>query len=229
MSSNRQDPFVQRRERFRQYETPEAIIAYLQRLEDGWPARAAIARHIAHSITRLEEDIPRVLELCCGPGWLAERLLTTLPTIEYTGVDLSPPFLAFAQDRLEAHQNRTRFCELDLSTEDWPATLQQQCIDRQFHTVVSLQSLHDVGDEQAIHQVYRQVRELLLPNGFFLNADLIVAEDEKLPNNPGRLSIARHLALLQEVGYTHMRCSLVTEGFGCVEGIHMEGDTNDNG
>ena len=214
---NTQAQFAQRRERFRSYEDPAAVTAYLERLAREWPARAEIANYIVEQIDQLATPQPHVLELCCGPGWLAQAILERLPAVQYTGVDISPPFLAFARQRNTQYATRSMFHELDLSTDDWPLHLQQQGHD-QFHAIVSLQSLHDVGDGGVIERIYRQAQSLLQPGGFFLNADLIVPADAPLPDNPGRLPIPRHLELLAAAGYGDVRCPLAPGGFGVVVG-----------
>lgn len=213
-----QTQFAQRRERFRAYEDPATVTAYLQRLEREWPERTEIADYIAAQIAQLATAEPHVLELCCGPGRLAHTILDKVPAVQYTGVDISPPFLAFARQQLLAHASAITLHELDLSTDDWPTDLQQQGHGH-FDAIVSLQSLHDVGDAMVIERIYRQAKLLLRPGGFFLNADLIVAEGETLPNNPGRLTIPRHLALLEAAGYEQIHAPLAPGGFGVVVGF----------
>lgn len=219
MSAENQADFHARRARFRQqYPDNDAIIAYLQRLETQWPERATIVQHITALVTGLGQAQPQVLELCCGPGRLAAALLSTVPDLHYTAVDLSPPFLEFARQRLAEYSERAALFEGDLSEAIWPTLVAARGNGGRFHAIVSLQSLHDVGDEGAISRVYGLVKPLLLPGGFFLNADLIVAAGEELPNNPGRLPIARHLDLLREQDYTNVACPLAVGGFGCVIG-----------
>lgn len=217
MSTTNRVDFSERRARFRQqYETPDAIVAYLQRLETQWPERAPIMAHIADAILALGQAQPQVLELCCGPGRLATTLLATMPTLRYTGIDLSPPFLEFARQQLLPYP-QVNLLEVDLSDAAWPALVAPASYPG-FHAIVSMQSLHDVGDEAAVSRVYGLAKRLLLPGGFFLNADLIVAEGEELPNNPGRLPLPRHLALLREHEYDNVACTLTTGGFACVVG-----------
>lgn len=209
--------FNERRARFQQqYGTPEAILAYRQRLKTQWPERAQIAQHIADLILALGQPQPQVLELCCGFGRLAEVLLAAVPNLHYTGLDVSPPFLEFARQQLAAYP-QVALWEVDLNDETW-LRLVTPAGQARFQAIVSLQSLHDVGDESAVSRVYGLVKPLLVPGGFFLNADLIVAEGEALPNNPGRLSIARHLQLLRAHGYEDVACTLATGGFGSVIG-----------
>lgn len=217
MSARSGADFSERRARFRQYENTEAVRAYLQRLETQWPERAQIVQHIAELITARGQPQPHVLELCCGPGRLAETLLAAIPNVRYTGVDLSPPFLTFARQRL-ADYSHVQLWEVDLNDATWPNLVAAQRSEGRFHAIVSLQSLHDVGDETAVSRVYGLAKTLLAPGGFLLNADLIVAEGEEAPNNPGRRSIPRHLALLQQHGYRQVACTLAVGGFGCVVG-----------
>lgn len=209
--------FGGRRERFRRYEEPVEIVAYLQRLATGWPERTMVAEHITQLLAALPVEAPHVLELCCGPGQLARRLLERLPTIHYTGVDISPPFLAYAREQLAPHAARVTLLESDLSEPTWLSVLDKAGLPAaQFHAIVSMQSLHDVGDEEVIARLYQQAQALLLPNGLLLNADLVVAAGEELPKNPGRRSIPRHLALLAAQGYAEPRCTFAQGNFGCV-------------
>lgn len=214
-----QGDFAGRRERFRHYESPQAIEAYLQRLAREWPDRTELAQLFAHQVATVKAPAPALLELCCGPGRLAQTVLERLPTVRYTGLDLSPPFLSYAQTQLTPYANRVTLLEADLSDATWPALLAGQGESGHFHAILSMQSLHDVGDEAPISQIYGQAKALLLPGGFLMNADLIVAPGEQLPNNPGRLTVARHLALLQDRGYSDIRCLWASGGFGCVLGV----------
>ena len=221
-ATNNAADFDGRRARFRQYESPAAIDAYLQRLAREWPERAEVADHIAQQNAALKVATPTVLELCCGPGRLAQTLFQHLPTLRYTGVDISPPFLAYAQQHLTAHAAQVTLRELDLSDPTWSRVVVNAAADpagaAQFHAIVSMQSLHDVGDEAVLARIYQQAETLLLPGGFLLNADLVVAVGEDLPNNPGRRSIPRHLALLAREGYDTPRCTLARGNFGAVVG-----------
>lgn len=218
MSANRTTDFSERRARFRHYESAAAIMAYQQRLDTEWPERTQLIQHIADLVIALGQPQPYVLELCCGPGRVAESLLTTVPNLHYTGVDVSPPFLNFARQRLAAYAEQVQLLEADLNDATWPEQIASLGNNGRFHAIVSLQSLHDVGDETAITRVYGLARELLAPGGFLLNADLVVAEGEELPNNPGRRSIPRHLDLLRQQGYHSVACTLAVGGFGCVMG-----------
>ena len=81
------------------------------------------------------------------------------------------------------------------------------------HAVISMQSLHDLGDETAVDRIYRLVKSVLTRGGMFLNADLTT------PEKPGRFSVQRHLARLQNHGYTGVACTLQSGSFVCVIGF----------
>lgn len=69
---------------------------------------------------------------------------------------------------------------------------------------------------------YGLAKTALAPGGLLLNADLAVPAGQVDPERPGRLSVARHLALLRALGYTGVACSLETGEFGCVTARNSE-------
>ncbi|MEZ4868857.1 MAG: class I SAM-dependent methyltransferase [Caldilineaceae bacterium] len=210
------------KERFQRFESPGAVAEFAAGIDERWPYRRQVAQHIVdqlHAQQRTLAAAPlQVLELCAGPGMLAELICTALPTARYVGVDFSPPFLAYARRRLAAYAPRITLLEADLNEDDWSARLADRGVSSFFHAIVSLQSLHDLGGEPELARAYTQARALLTPRGLFLNADLIVAPGEELADNPGRRAIPRHLELLTQAGYTDVQCTLETGGFGCVVG-----------
>ena len=55
------------------------IDEWLQSLDDRWPARAEVSKHIVAEIEALPTFDPHVVELAPGGGKLADQLLRTLP------------------------------------------------------------------------------------------------------------------------------------------------------
>jgi len=198
---------------FKSVRTDDDTLAYLAQINRNHPARPAVVSHIESQIAALPFDSLQVVELCFGPGMLARHLLGRLPNINYTGLDLGSAFTAFAQKQLAPFTKRTTLHKTDLNRDDWPKLLPAN-----IHAIVSLQSLHDLGGEAEVSRIYRLVKELLAPSGLFLNADLIVEEGKHVPNNPGRLTVSRHLELLRGYGFENSNCTLEVEDFGCVQG-----------
>jgi len=204
---------------FHQHKTPAEVAEYVRSLNQRWPIRPQIMVHIAAQVKALPVAAPHVLELCCGTGLLAETLLDALPTARYTGIDFSQPFLDAARARLDRFADRATLIQADLNRAAWLNLLKAHGADGCFHAIVSMQSLHDLGGEPQVNRIYRLARDRLLPDGLFLNADLIVQPGEELPDNPGRRSIARHMELLESHGYCNVACTLERGGFGCVVGF----------
>lgn len=212
---------MQMRRSFRQLETQQHASEYVERLSREWPERAQICRHAVQQVERvaaqLHEPAPRVLELCSGPGVLAQSLLSALPTLHYVGIDLSPVLLEFARQQLQSHAARTTFLQANLNEGEW-LTVLARADATPFHAVVTVQSLHDLGGEAEVARIYSVAQQLLAPGGLFLNADLVVAPGEERPTNPGRRSVTRHLELLSIYGYTNVANPLSLGEFGCVVG-----------
>ncbi len=203
---------------YRQFQSLEEVAEYAQGLDERWPEREAVASHISGQLADLSSrffshvsppPLLQVVELCIGPGRLAARLLADHSHLFLTGFDISGPALAFARARLAPHRGRFRLIQADLNQDGWLAHLPPMV-----HGVVSMQSLHDLGDERCVDRIYGLVRRILAPGGLFINADLLATSPPD-PKNPGRLSVRRHLALLRQHGFAPVACTLQTGGFGC--------------
>ena len=99
-------------------------------------------------------DGDRVLEIGCGWGSLAERLLETRAR-KVTGVTLSGEQLAFAQQRLD---NAVASGRCDLRLQDYRG------VSGTFDCIVSIEMLEAVG-EAYWSTYFAKLRELLLPGG----------------------------------------------------------------
>lgn len=209
-----------RKRRFHEIDSTEKVAAYTANLNNNWPIRQQVVQHIVQQVSDLAFSPPHVLELCSGAGLLAEQLLRALPAVEYTGIDFLQAMVDATQARLAGFGAHATLFQADLNKDEWLAQLALQGGQGKFHAIISMQSLHDLGGEPEVGRIYQLARSLLLPGGLFLNADLIVIPGEELPDNPGRLTISRHLALLQAQGYKHIKHTFDSGGFGCVIGFH---------
>jgi trans-aconitate methyltransferase len=109
---------------------------------------------------------PLILDLGCGPGSLATRLLDRLPQATVVAIDTDPLLLALARG---AHPGRTelRFADLDLRTPGWAAALD---LDRPADAAVSTTALHWLP-EPSLRTAYTELASVLRPGGLFLNGD----------------------------------------------------------
>lgn len=109
-------------------------------------------------------DRPRVVDLGCGPGSLADRLAARLPDAEVVGVDADPVLLALAS----AHPRPgVRFVRADLAEPHWPERLE---LPGPWDAVVSSTALHWL-EPADLAAVYRQAAAHLRSGGVLVNAD----------------------------------------------------------
>ncbi len=192
------------------------IQAWEERLTGEWPERLVVAQHIAAQIAPHLGPASLVVELASGAGFLGAVLLRAFPAMRYIGVDNSPALTAYAAARLQAlNAEQGGYAALDfrvadLTVQDW--TMQFQKRSKQPSVVVSLQSIHDIGDEAAQAAVYRRVRDILAAGGMFAFADLMLEPDKP---HPRRLTSERHMELLRAAGFTQVHNTFQRGPFDC--------------
>ena len=195
---------------FRTFENPAEAAQYAASLDERWPERAAVLSHLSAQLAHLADPRGQVAELCVGAGALVARLLADYAHIHYTGFDISAPLLAVAQERLAPYAQRLTLIQADLNDDGWLAHLP-----RPLDALVSLQSLHDLGDAEAVARIYRIARQRLAPGGQLVFADLLAPIPPDPTAHPGRLSVACHLELLSTAGFADPRCTLECGPLAC--------------
>ena len=119
---------------------------------------------------------PLVLDLGCGPGSLAVRLLDRLPGATVVGVDADPLLLTLGRIAWPGRPG-LRFAETDLRTAGWSAALG---LERQADAAVSTTALHWLP-EPALRAMYAELGGVLRPGGLLLNGDHFAEDDEASP------------------------------------------------
>ena len=175
------------------------------------PVRQSVFHHVVAHLSLSPADSMHVVELACGPGMLAETILSELPKITYQCLDYSAPMLALAKKRLARFGARVTLHQMDLRENDWSSVVAWAP-----HAVVSMQAMHDVGDEDAHARIYGAAKELLASGGIMLNADYVRRSGQT--SGPGRIEIEGHLGLLRACGYEPVKCTLDLSRYGCVVG-----------
>jgi SAM-dependent methyltransferase len=118
---------------------------------------------------------PLVLDLGCGPGSLAIRLLRRLPQARVVAVDADPLTLALGRVAWSDLAGLT-FADADLRVPGWSSELD---LDRQPDAAVSTTALHWLTGA-ALNAVFAEVASLLRPGGVLLNGDHL-REDDTAP------------------------------------------------
>jgi SAM-dependent methyltransferase len=127
-------------------------------------------------------DDPLVIDLGCGPGSLAVRLLAQIPGAVVVGVDADPLLLGLGRAApLDPPQTAApgtlRFVEADLATPGWSAALG---LDRPVDAAVSTTALHWLSPE-ALASMYAEVASVLRPGGLLLNGDHLAEDKTSAP------------------------------------------------
>lgn len=132
------------------------------RREERFQVMFALAEQLLGSAPK------RVLDLACGTGDVARRVLERFPSAQVVGLDADPLLLAIAEGALGEAGGRALWVRADLRDPSWPAALSEQTFD----LVVSSTALHWLPT-QALIATYRALYDLVAPAGVVLNADVI--------------------------------------------------------
>jgi len=119
---------------------------------------------------------PLVLDLGCGPGSLAVRLLDRIPAATVVGIDADPLLLALGR---AAYGDRAglSFADLDLSVPGWSAGLG---LDRPADAAVSTTALHWLP-APALRAMYAELAAALRPGGLVLDGDHLTEDEARAP------------------------------------------------
>lgn len=135
-------------------------------------AFAATRRRIQPGVSKVLTSIPIEpvsdwLDLGCGSGELGKIWAAQGRSGSYTGLDFSGPLLAEAEKTtagLSNDQLTLRYLPGDLMDPDWTEILQG----RKFDGILAFASLHHIPGRENHLRIFRQVRELLKPDGRFI-------------------------------------------------------------
>jgi SAM-dependent methyltransferase len=119
---------------------------------------------------------PLVLDLGCGPGSLAVRLLARLPRATVIGIDADPVTLSLGRAAY-AGLPGLRFADADLRAPGWAGRLG---LERQPDAAVSTTALHWLT-EPALRALYAELAGVLRPGGIFLDGDQLRLDEKEHP------------------------------------------------
>ena len=159
----------------------------------------------------------RVMDLGCGPGTLAEKLLAAFPEMHVICSDGSAEMLKLARQRLDSYGERVSYAQADFGADQWTVSLP-----RQLDAVVSARAIHNLRKLKLIAPVYAQIHELLRPGGVFMNIERINFATPALrrhfrelqiktrghaPKMDGAApSLAQQFSLLKRAGFRDIDC-----------------------
>jgi tRNA (cmo5U34)-methyltransferase len=112
----------------------------------------------------------RVMDLGCGTGTVAARVLDSFPNAQVTCLDLAENMIAMARTKLR-HHSHVRYVVGDFNRLD---------LDGNHDVIVSSLSLHHLVTNDDKRQFYRRIYKSLRPGGVFYNADVVLGSSDFL-------------------------------------------------
>jgi SAM-dependent methyltransferase len=164
------------------------------------PERQQLFKAFAAQAVQMEKEPLSLLELGCGPGFLAEQLLHRCKISRYTLVDFSPHMLELSRKRLAEFKDRTVFLQRDFKKKSWTAA-----IPADFDLVVTLQAVHELRHASRIPRLYAQLFKLLVPGGSLLVCDHVNSRLASHYRAAHFMTVEEHLSALKELGFIGAR------------------------
>lgn len=130
------------------------------------PERPPKLREMMNVVTFPRDQAIRVLDVGGGNGLVTECVLEVFPNARVTVQDFSQPMLDRAAERFKKLGSQISYSLSDLFDADWAAKAGGP-----FDVVVSSIAIHNLGNWEAISNVYKAIYGLLAPGGFFINCD----------------------------------------------------------
>ena len=149
-------------------------------------------------------DGNEVLELGSGPGFLADFLLATLPSLELTLLDFSPAMHDLARARLDDRADRVFFIERNFKDPNWMRSLGP------FDAVITNQAVHELRHKRYASTLHSQVASVLKPGAPYLVCDHFFGE--------GGMQSAQLYMTIEEQEH-----ALLGAGFGSVGLVRRSG------
>jgi ubiquinone/menaquinone biosynthesis C-methylase UbiE len=166
------------------YDVSQRVKTYDVDMELMHPNRSKMVQVALEVLPFPKTAALRAIDLGIGTGYFTERFLNNFPNSRVLGVDGAQAMIELAKARLTSSASRVEFVIGDFRQ------LQELAPGAgSIDVVFSGYALHHLGRSDK-ETVVRQVVELLVPGGWFVNGDLIVADSPELENRLQEIRIA---------------------------------------
>lgn len=175
------------------------------------PWRAQVRNAFAEIIGGMSAR--RVLELGSGPGLLAERILRSCAVESYTLFDFSQPMLDLSRERVR--DRAATFVLGDFKQPDWGRAFAEP-----FDAIVTMQAVHELRHKRHATTLYRQIHELLWPEGRLLVCDHVPVNDSGLYSTE-----AEHHAAMIGAGFLTVTTEALLHGLYLISALRARSTT----
>ena len=166
------------------YDVSQRVKTYDADMELMHPNRSKMVQIALEVLPFPKTAALRAIDLGMGTGYFTERFLNNFPNSRVLGIDGAQAMIELAKARLTSLASRVQFVIGDFRK------LQELAPDAgTIDVVFSAYALHHLSRPDK-ETVLRQVVELLVPGGWFVNADLIVSDSPELENRLQQIRIA---------------------------------------
>ena len=166
------------------YDVSQRVKTYDADMELMHPNRSKMVQVALEVLPFPKTAALRAIDLGIGTGYFTERFLNNFPNSRVLGIDGAQAMIELAKARLKSLASRVEFVIGDFRK------LQELAPDAGTVDVVfSAYALHHLSRPDK-ETVLRQVVELLVPGGWFVNADLIVADSPELESRLQEIRVA---------------------------------------
>ena len=166
------------------YDVSQRVKTYDADMELMHPNRSKMVQVAIEVLPFPRTAALRAIDLGIGTGYFTEQFLKHFPNSRILGIDGAQAMVELAKERLKSLASRVQFVIGDFRN------LRQLAPSADMADVVfSAYALHHLGRPDK-ERVLREVVELLVPGGWFINADLIVADSPELESRLQELRVA---------------------------------------
>lgn len=166
------------------YDVSQRVKTYDADMELMHPNRSKMVQVAIEVLPFPKTAALRAIDLGIGTGYFTARFLNHFPNSQVFGIDGAQAMIELAKARQASLASRVQFVIGDFRN------LQQLASNTGMADVVfSAYALHHLGRPDK-ERVLREVVELLVAGGWFINADLIVADSPELESRLQELRVA---------------------------------------
>src|SRR5262245_10215676 len=166
------------------YDVSQRVKTYDADMELMHPNRSKMVQIAIEVLPFHKTAALRAIDLGIGTGYFSERFLNQFPNSRVLGIDGAQAMIELAKARLKSLASRVEFAIGDFRK------LQELAPGAGTVDVIfSAYALHHLSRSDK-ETVLKQLVELLVPGGWFVNADLIVADSLELESRLQQIRIA---------------------------------------
>jgi tRNA (cmo5U34)-methyltransferase len=156
------------------YSMPERVASYDANMEVMHPNRSKMVQVALDVLPFSRESCLKALDLGIGTGYFTEKFLQRYPHASVVAVDGAEAMIELAKTRLGDLAT-----QVDIRVADFRQLDQLGLQPDSFDVIFSSYALHHLNRDEK-QRVVAQVMSLLKVGGWFLNADLIVANSSQM-------------------------------------------------